>query len=335
MIFLLLAFSNSQAEELILLNWQDYLADEVVQAFQLKSGHSIRSVIYDRDSERDEILSSPSGQSFDLVVMDSVAAQVFGENKLLKKIDRTKIANLDNIDRRWRQGCGAYGVPYFWGTSGIVYRNDKLAKKPDSWQDLLQPKDALQGHVGMHLDFTDTLIAPLKLAGASINTANTHELKAAYEVLLKQKPHVLTYQYAISFVQEAANADQLHMAFAYSGDQYSLNGDNEDGPWQYIIPKEGTSIWIDCLSVVASSKKEKAARQFINFLHQADMAALNANEVGSATVNREARKLLDKETLADSGLYPHPNIIKNSDFYQMISDKNLRQRNRIIKAVAQ
>ena len=187
----------------------------------------------------------------------------------------------------------------------------------------------------MHLDFTDTLIAPLKLAGASINTANTHELKAAYEVLLKQKPHVLTYQYAISFVQEAANADQLHMAFAYSGDQYSLNGDNEDGPWQYIIPKEGTSIWIDCLSVVASSKKEKAARQFINFLHQADMAALNANEVGSATVNREARKLLDKETLADSGLYPHPNIIKNSDFYQMISDKNLRQRNRIIKAVAQ
>ena len=111
MIFLLLAFSNSQAEELILLNWQDYLADEVVQAFQLKSGHSIRSVIYDRDSERDEILSSPSGQSFDLVVMDSVAAQVFGENKLLKKIDRTKIANLDNIDRRWRQGCGAYGCP--------------------------------------------------------------------------------------------------------------------------------------------------------------------------------------------------------------------------------
>lgn len=334
-ILLLLGSSMGQTEELILLNWEDYLADEVVQAFERESGHSIRSVIYDRDSERDEILSGPSGQGFDLVVMDSVAAQVFGDNHFLRKIDEKKIANLNQIDKRWRQGCGTYGVPYFWGTSGIVYRSDKLQKKPDSWLDLLEPKDSLKGHVGMHLDFTDTLIAPLKIAGASINTEKTHELKAAYEMLLKQKPHVLTYQYAISFVQEAANADQLHMAFAYSGDQYSLNGDDEDGPWQYVIPKEGTSIWIDCLSVVATTQKEKAALQFINFLQQADMAALNANEVGSATGNRAARKLLDKEILEDSSLYPNLNIIENSDFYQMISDKNLRQRNRIIKAVAQ
>ena len=333
-VFLLLAFSRSQADELVLLNWDEYLADEVVTAFQHETGHTIRSVIYDSDEQRDEILSSSSGNEFDLVVIDSMAAQLFGNNHLLEKIVRQKIPSLDHIDPRWRESCGRYGVPYFWGTSGIVYRSDKLQQKPDSWADLLVPTDALKGHVGMHLDFYDTLVPPLKMAGASINTENTQQLKAAYELLLKQKPHVLTYQYAISFMQEAHNKDQLHMAFAYSGDQYALNGDDEDGPWHYVIPKEGTAIWIDCLSVVATTTKKMAAFQFIEFINRPNIAALNANEVGSATVNMAALKLLHKEILEDTSLYPAQKTIENSEYYRLLSDANLRQRNRIRRAIA-
>ncbi len=167
--------------------------------------------------------------------------------------------------------------------------------------------------------------------GSSLNTENSNEIKAAHRLLQKQKPHVLTYQYALSYFDESNNKDNLYMAMAYSGDQYALNGEDETGPWKYVIPKEGTFIWIDCLSVIASSTKKEAALTFIDFINRTDIAALNANEVGSATTHMAAKKMLNKDLLEDTSLYPGADLIGGSEFLKLISSKGLKQRKKIIK----
>jgi len=332
-LWLLLFSFSAQASKLLLLNWEDYLAQEVVVAFKKEFGHDIQSVIYDSDEQRDEILLSSAGKGFDLVVIDSLSLQLLGPG-LLVAINEKNVSSLKQTAARWREGCGGYGTPYFWGTLGIVYRSDILPARPDSWADLLMPNDALKGHIGMLLDYSDTLTPALRMQGASVNTGDISELKGAYELLLKQKPFVLTNRYAISFQQEAKDKDQLHMALAYSGDEYGLNGEGNQGPWQYVVPKEGTSMWIDCLSVTASSPNKKAALEFINFINRAEIAALNANELGSTTVNVAAEKILNDKTPMAIELYPSPKTLSISEPYQPISDANLRQRNRIIRAIA-
>ncbi len=330
----LLVFSlGAQGSQLLLLNWEDYLAPEVVVAFKKEFGHDIQSVIYDSDEQRDEILLSSAGKGFDLVVIDSMSLQLLGPGLLLA-INENNVSSLKQTAARWREGCGAYGTPYIWGTLGIVYRSDIVHARPNSWADLLMPNDALKGHIGMMLDYSDTLTPALRMLGASVNTGDIKELKGAYELLLKQKPFVLTNRYAISFQQEAKDKDQLHMALAYSGDEYGLNGEGNRGPWQYVVPKEGTSMWIDCLSVTASSIHKKAAFEFINFINRAEIAALNANKLATTTVNVAAEKIINDKTPMAIELYPSPKTLSISEQYQPISDANLRQRNRIIRAIA-
>ncbi len=326
-------FPAARAEQLLLLNWEEYLAPEVVQAFNKEFGHQIRSVIYDSDEERDEILLSPSGKDFDLVVIDNLSSQLLGQ-KRLQPINKESVPSLRHIAPRWKKSCGEFAVPYFWGTLGIVYRSDILKNAPNSWRDLLNPDDDLKGHIGMMLDYTDTLTPALRVAGHSINTDNITALKDAYKILLKQKPHVLTNRYAISFQQESSDKNNLYLALAYSGDEYGLNTEFENDPWKFVMPKEGTALWVDCFAVIQGSKHKAAALEFINFINRPDIAALNATQLGNTTVNLSAEKILNDNNANKVRLYPSQRIIQGSMEYTPISDANLRQRNRIIRAIA-
>ncbi len=321
------------ATELVLLTWVDYLSDDVIEAFEEQTGHYIRTVIYDSDEQRDEIISSGLGEGFDLAILDSTAAKILGENSLFLPLYVSAIQSIKYIYPQWRKSCRQFGVPYFWGTVGIVYRSDKVKAPPTSWQDLMAPDPSLTGHVGMLLYAIDTLTPPLKLAGASMHTEDAGVLKQAYEQLWGQRPAVLTYQFALTYQEEHPDSDDLYMALAYSGDEYTLNGEDDEGPWHYVIPQEGTGLWVDCLSVMALSDNKALALMFIDFINQPEIAAMNANDIGSASPNQGALSLIDKELLEDSALYPDQALIDASELYQPITDNNSRRRNRIVRAV--
>jgi len=326
--------ASLKADELVLLNWDQYLAKSVVNDFHKQTGHTIKTVLFDSDQDRDEILSSSSGKTFDLAVMSTVAVHLFGQNNYLLPIDLHSLNSATNIDPKWRDSCGNFGVPYFWGTVGIAYRTDKVNKAPESWAELMKPSTSLQGHIGMMQNFIDTLIPPLRLAGASIHTGDIDQLKAAFHALQSQKPYVLTYQYAISFQEESRDKDKLYLALVYSGDHHTLNNNEKGKPWRYTIPKEGTSLWVDCIAVLSSSTKRKAALQFIEFIHRPEIAALNANTLKYATTNRAAMKLIDHSLLNDPSIYPSEKIVARSEQYRIVSDSNFRQRNRILRTIS-
>ena len=49
------------------------------------------------------------------------------------------------------------------------------------------------------------------------------------------------------------------MALAYSGDQQVLNAvEGVHGePWRYVVPEEGTLLWVDCLSVPSTARTRR------------------------------------------------------------------------------
>ena len=333
-VFILLSFivNAVQAVELVVLNWDEYLAESVIEAFEKETGHTIKQVIFDSDFERDQILGGNTVSKFDLVMMDHNSIDLFANNNILATSQIDVIDPDKSIDPRWRGSCHNFGLPYSWGTLGIAYRTDKITQAPTSWSDLMSPTDELKGHVGMMLDAADTLVPPLKLQNHSAQSEELQDLKDAYALLKQQKPSVLTYQYAITYLTESKMADELYMALVYSGDHYTLNDDEEDGPWQYTVPKEGTSIWIDCLAVLESSQNKQAAIDFLVFINTAEVAAENSSEIWFSSPNQAALLLLDEEVLTDETLYPPQAILDMSELYQPMSEANISQRNRIVNS---
>jgi len=322
--------SLSNADNLVFYNWEDYISQSVIDQFESETGHTIEILVFDRDNERDELVASQATKGIDLVLVDSISTKLFGKNNLLVPFTNDFKESRDNLEGKWRNSCGQYGMPYLWGTLGIAYRSDKVIPAPTSWADLLDPQNAHKNHINMQLDTTDTLIPALKLLGLSINTEKIDDLKAAYKLLAAQKEHVLSYEYIVSYNAIAGNRDKVHMALAYSGDQSSLEHADSKPKWAYVVPKEGTVVWLDCISILSSSTKKQAATAFINFINRPKIAAINAQELWVATPNIKALQHVSEQYLSDNTIFPSADVFKDSEFYRVLSNSSIRLRNRIV-----
>ncbi len=326
----LLATPGLGAVEITLFNWQEYISQDVIDRFTKETGIAIKQIHFDSDQVRDEVISSTAKGSFDIVLFDSIAVQVFGKSNYLHSISDASVPNLENIDQRWSESCGNFGIPYFYGSVGIVYDASRVNPEPDSWRDLLEPKEKHRGHVSMVEDMTDVLIPPLMLLGYNINSEEPAELREAYELLLGQLPYLAGYRYVLTEVEQADAGNDIHMALAYSGDQYVLNDFTGTDNWQYVVPKEGTAVWVDCLSVIADSSNKDEALRFLNYLLDPAVSAENTEEIYYASPNGAIRDHLSKDAADDPELFWSEEVFGKVQHYRIISDDNLRLRKRML-----
>ncbi|WP_027859574.1 polyamine ABC transporter substrate-binding protein [Marinobacterium jannaschii] len=329
----LLSSGLCAAETLRILNWEEYLSDEVIALWQQETGVRIEQVYFDSDEIRDQILNTSQKINFDLAIMDQLITPQFGNKGTIVEIPPERIPNLSHIGDEHRNACSRYGVPYAWGMVGIIYRSDKVTR-PESWNDLLTPAAELQGHISMLYDYLDTLIPPLQAMDQDFMTEDRETLKQAFEILKKQAPSLLTLQYPISFMRNSPQAEQLYMGMAYSGDQYVLNEMSDgDERWKFTVPGEGGAIWRDCLTVMAESDNKAQALAFIDFLNRPHIAAMNAESLYVAPVNHSALTELSSDFLNDTEVFPGAEVLAKSQNYRPISSESVTLRKRITGAM--
>lgn len=332
---LALALSQaSLADTITILNWESYLSQKLIDEWEAQSGHKIQQVYYDNEEQRDVLIANYEGDNIDLVMLDSLGAHSFaGDLDTLHKLSDSSISPIySSITPRFKKNCGDYAIPYLWGTLGLAYRSDKVAEVPNSWRFILEPEPAIRGHIGLIDDYTDALVPALLLLGHPINTDQQAHLEAAFELMRKNSPNILTYEYSISFV-ESENADSLYVALAYSGDQHALNEKQNTEVWQYTTLNEGTVIWTDCLAILKNSPRKELAEQLINFLYQPKNAAYNSETLGVASPVSAALKHQSADLLEDTSVYPPLSIMEKSHSYTKLSSENLLLRNRINSAL--
>lgn len=333
-LLIIFVLSSADATELTIYIWEDYIADKVLGDFAKETGVKVKQVHFDSDQTRDEVFASTGGERFDLVMFGAVSGMIFGKNDHLLGITESIVPNINNIDKRWQESCGNFGVPYSYGTVGILYDTTKNASPPNSWADLLVPSKEHQGHVGMIKDMTDTLIPPLLYLGYNINSEKESELKKAYELLQQQVPYVSSYDYVLTAVQEKGSGKKdIHLALGFSGDQYTLNDLTGTENWSYVIPREGTALWVDCISIPRKSANQKNALAFLNYLSAPQVAAENSEDTYFPTTVSAARKLMSKEAANDTNLFPAEEELSNAQMYRVLSDSNLQLRRRILDSL--
>lgn len=332
---LLIQSVDANAETLRVLNWEDYLHPSVIDAWKRETDVDIEQIYFDSDEDRDEILNDAASGNIDIAVVDEAVSELFGEKGKIEKLDESKIPTLKHIDPFWKTACGQYTVPYMWGTLGIGYRSDKVEQTPQSWKALLQPDPGQAGHIGMLDDYRDMLAPALFVLGYSLNTENESELKAAFEYLNRQVPSVLTYEYAITLIKNGdKDADKLHMALIYGGDQNVINEIiGKPGLWKYSVPHEGTILWVDCLAAIQGSPRKKLALQFIDFLNRPDIAAMNTELLGFGSPNKSAVRHMSPAFRSDQSIFPSQDILDRSQQYKILGKNNIILRKRITGAI--
>ena len=100
----------------------------------------------------------------------------------------------------------------------------------------------------------------------------------------------------------------------WSGDALIAMNENEN--LAYAIPKEGTNYWFDSMVIPKTSKHQKEAELFIDFMCDPEISLENVNYIGYATPNVETMKLLDPEIITNSSAYPDMSELANCEIFE-------------------
>ena len=326
---------TAHATTLNLLIWEAYIDEQILTDWAAETGIEVRQTFYDSGDVRDEILADPNS-NVDVVVTNENGARLYGKRGIIATLDAGNVPSLKDYTQAWASRCGGYGVPYLWGTMGILYRSDKIATPPTSWADMMKPAESLRGHIAMYDDHAEAFVAPLTLLGKSVNANDNETLKAAYELMKEQAPYVLTYDYVVTSVQSPDKGPNIHMALGYSGDQYTLNDKvSSPGLWRYVVPQEGTLSWLDCVSVSERSNNKALALKLVDYISNAKNGARNAIKLNMPTASTAALALLPEDIRSNPEIYAAPEILAKSQFQEELTVQSVQARRRILSSLAQ
>lgn len=307
--------------EVIVYNWGEYIDPDTIDMFEEETGIK---VIYD-EYETNEIMypKVESGTSnYDVLCPSDYMIEKLIENDLLAEINFDNIPNKDNIGAQYYEQSRSfdpenkYSVPYCFGTVGILYNKTMVDEPIDSWDVLWDEKYA--GNILMQDSVRDAFMVSLKRLGYSMNSLDTAQLEQARDELIAQKP--LTQAYVVDQVRDKMIGDEAAIGVIYSGEAIYTQRENEN--LEYVVPKEGSNVWIDCWVIPKASKNKENAEAFINFMCRPDIALMNFDYITYSTPNDAARELIEDEAIRNSEIaFPDLSQYENMETFKYLGSE--------------
>lgn len=305
-------------EKLVVYNWGEYIDPEVLTMFEEETGIDI---VYE-EFETNEILYpkiSSGAIAYDVICPSDYMIQRMIENDLLSEINFDNIPNLKNIGKQYLEQSrqfdpeNKYSVPYCWGTVGILYNKVMVDEPVDSWSILWDPK--YKDNILMQDSVRDAFGVTLKYLGYSLNSTDLDELTEAKNLLIEQKP--LVQAYVIDQVRDKMIGNEAALGVIYSGEAIYTQKENPN--LEYVIPKEGSNIWIDSWVIPKNAEHKENAEKFINFLCRPDIALMNFEYITYSTPNEAARELIEDESIRNSEIaFPDLSKYDNLETFQYL-----------------
>ena len=291
----LLALSApAAAETLVISNWDGYMPADLLENFTKETGIKAELALHATNEEIMGKVTASGGKGYDIVFVSSPFAEALAKLGLSAELDHGKLPNLKNLYPEAAQlgydEGNTHSVPYAWGTTGLCYRSDKVEGTPISWKDLLQPAEALKGKVTMLSTDRWLLGAGLKALGFSINSTNEGEIAAARDLLIQAKQSLLAYDDTTFYSKlVSGEADLVH-----AWDGWCNYGIAENASIKFVIPAEGSDLWVDTMVVMEASANKPAAHKFIDYVLRADIGRWVAENILYKVPNKAAMEALDR-----------------------------------------
>lgn len=315
--------SCSQAEPntvLYVYNWGEYIDPTVNDLFEQEFGIKVIYDEYDNNESMYATLKNNAAQ-YDIVFpSDYMVARLISED-MLEPLNLENIPNysliMDNFKGLPYDVNCQYSVPYTWGVIGLLYNTEYVDQTPESWSDLWDSRYA--GKVLMYNNSRDSIGIALIKNGFSVNTEDTEQLELAAQQVLELKRNCQAFVSDEIFnLMESGSA---YMTPAYGGDALAMMEENPD--LDYVIPKEGTNMYVDAMCIVKGSRNKEAAEKYINFMCRPEIAELNRAETCYSTPHQTVYDELEEDVKSELLAYPPQDVLDKTQVYNHLSKSTL------------
>lgn len=304
------ATAQNRENTLKIYNWSDYIDLDVLAEFpawyKAQTGEDVK-VIYELFDLNEIMLSKieKGHDDYDVVCPSDYIIERMLQLDLLLPLDRDFGETPDytenvapyikecfrKIASKYGKDANDYAVGYMWGTTGIIYNTKYVTKEEASTWDIIRNpkfkgkifiKDSFRDvypQILQYLKYNDILEG--KVSRDSLAVDSSEESIAMVEEYMKGvKPLVAGWE--ADFGKEFMAKEKGYVSLGWSGDavwakeEAALVGIDLN----YEVPFEGSSVWFDGWVIPKYAKNVKAARYFINYLCQSDVAIRNMDEIG-------------------------------------------------------
>lgn len=284
-------------------NWSEYIDPELITAFEEEYEVDVVEDFY--ESNEAMLAQLQAGAVYDLIVPSDYMIGIMIQGDLLTPIDTDAVPNLDNLAQRFRElpydPGPEYSAAYQYGTTGLGINLEIVGDDFEpSWSLIFDPEQTANypGGVSVLNDPREAMGAALMYLGYSLNDTDLDHLAEARDVIIEARDGIATFdsdQY-----DEALVNGEVAVSHGYSGNMIVAIGeaDNPD-QYQYVLPEEGATFWIDNMAVPTTSESPCTAFTFMNYLLDADNGATltNWNYYGSPNQAALDAGLIEQEVV--------------------------------------
>jgi spermidine/putrescine transport system permease protein len=306
------------AEKLNIYCWSEYIPQDVIDDFSKETGIKVSVENYASNEEMLAKLGAGGG-SFDIIQPSEYVVEALVKEKLLRPLDKKAIPNLKNIDPKFLNMSfdpgNKYSVPFMAGTVGIVVNTELVKDDIKSFSDVFKP--ANKGKIVALDDAREIVSWALLSKGIPVNDVSDKNLEKAKGVLSDWIPLIKVYD-SDSPKTALLNGD-VAIGVVWGGEGAILLNENKKFRW--VIPAEGTHLFIDSLAIPKTAKNFANAEKFMNYILQPEVSKKISEAFPYLNPNKEAVKLLTEEQRNNSASFPSAKDLTKMEIFKDIGER--------------
>lgn len=307
----------SEAGELNIYTWMDYIPGDVIADFENETGIKVNYSNFSNNEEMYSKLKANNASQYDIVLCsDYIIDFMRREGNLIKQLDAAQIPNLENIDGNFRNNYydpeNNLAVPYAVASAILVYDSEKVPFEITSYADLWN--EQLKSRVVLLDGDRDIIGLTLQKIGYSVNETDEAALSEALEELVELKPNVVGF-----------NADAPHEMIisgeAWAGYMFGSQATAalaEVPSLKFVYPEEGMALYVDNVIVPYNAPNEQNAYKFINFILDGEVSARISSTINYISTNSAAKEYLPEEFLKNETVNIPDEVLGGAEVYQDI-----------------
>lgn len=312
---------EAQEEKVLnIYNWSDYIAEDTIKNFEKETGIKVRYDLFDSN----EILHAKlvAGKTgYDIVVPSANWGRLQIDGGLLKKLDKSKLPNLANMDPAIQAQIGKLDpnndhlVVWLWGYTTVGINVDKvkqalgnLPMPENAWDLVFDPKyiSKLKSCGVSFLDSpSEILPAALQHIGKPAYSKNAADYQEAGRMLQAIRPFVTLFS-SSGYINDMANGS-ICLALGWSGDiniaarraVEAKNGNKIEA----LVPKTTATLFFDTMAIPADAAHPNNAHLWINYIMRPEVHASLSNKVFYANPNAASVKFVKKEIAENKTIF--------------------------------
>ena len=307
---------KAETKTVTVMIYSEYIDPAMLEDFEKKTGYKVQLELYEAQEEMIGKLQAAGTSQYDVVIASDVVIQQMVHLGLIAPIDTNKVPNRKNIAPQFLNQAfdptNTYTIPYLWGTTGILFRGDEV--DPDSVSySMLFDSTQTKGSFSLLEESRSMLSMALQALGFDANSVNQEEINKAVELILQSKKD----KNFLGFDGSVGGKDKVLSKMDWAA--IVFNGEaavaiDEDSTLQYVIPKEGSFMWLDAMTLSSKAPNVEGAYAFMNYILDGQAGAQLAKFVFYATPNKAALEVIDQDFKENRVINPTESEIKRMVF---------------------